>query len=228
MNKRPGLRKRLALELFRSIRKNRAKIHELRTLFWECTLRCNASCLHCGSDCHVSSEHPDMPVEDFLKVIDEITPHVDPHKVMITFTGGEALVRKDIEECGRELNRREYPWGIVSNGLLLNRARLDSLLAAGMHSITISLDGFEEAHNCCQRHRDAGGREGSHLGCRDLRQPEKLQRSNAVQGFSDRVGSQELAYLHHFSGGSGGRDTGVADRRRTIHLGPQIHPPLPR
>ena len=27
MNKRPGLRKRLALELFRSIRKNRAKIH---------------------------------------------------------------------------------------------------------------------------------------------------------------------------------------------------------
>lgn len=60
MNKRPGLRKRLALELFRSIRKNRAKIHELRTLFWECTLRCNASCLHCGSDCHVSSAHPDM------------------------------------------------------------------------------------------------------------------------------------------------------------------------
>lgn len=153
MNKRPGLRKRLALELFRSIRKNRAKIHELRTLFGECTLRCNASCLHCGSDCHVSSEHPDMPVEDFLKVIDEITPHVDPHKVMITFTGGEALVRKDIEECGRELNRREYPWGIVSNGLLLNRARLDSLLAAGMHSITISLDGFEEAHNWLRGNR---------------------------------------------------------------------------
>ena len=153
MNKRPGLRKRLALELFRSIRKNRAKIHELRTLFWECTLRCNASCLHCGSDCHVSSEYPDMPVEDFLKVIDEITPYVDPHKVMITFTGGEALVRKDIEACGRELNRREYPWGIVTNGLLLNRTRLDSLLAAGMHSISISLDGFEEAHNWLRGNR---------------------------------------------------------------------------
>ena len=137
MDKRPNIKKRIALELFRSIKKNRAKLHELRTLFWECTLRCNASCLHCGSDCHVSSEHPDMPVEDFLKVIDEITPHVDPHKVMITFTGGEALVRKDIEECGRELNRREYPWGIVSNGLLLNRARLDSLLAAGMHAIAM-------------------------------------------------------------------------------------------
>ena len=39
MNKRPGLRKRLALELFRSIRKNRAKIHELRTLLWDTLLK---------------------------------------------------------------------------------------------------------------------------------------------------------------------------------------------
>ena len=115
-----GLRKRIGLRLFSDLYAEKIAEHKLRTLFWECTLRCNASCLHCGSDCHVSSAHPDMPVEDFLKVIDEITPHVDPHKVMITFTGGEALVRKDIEACGRELNKREYPWGIVSNGLLLN------------------------------------------------------------------------------------------------------------
>lgn len=93
-----------------------------------------------------------MPIEDFLKVIDGITPHVDPHRVMITFTGGEALVRNDIEQCGIELYRRGYPWGIVSNGLLLSRERLDSLLAAGLHSATISLDGFEEAHNWLRRH----------------------------------------------------------------------------
>lgn len=239
MNKRPGLRKRLALELFRSIRKNRAKIHELRTLFWECTLRCNASCLHCGSDCHVSSAHPDMPVEDFLKVIDEITPHVDPHKVMITFTGGEALVRKDIEACGRELNKREYPWGIVSNGLLLNRTRLDSLLAAGMQlhhhqprrvrrGAQLAQGKPTELRRRCQCHCDAGRREGNRLGRRDLRQSEKLQGPDAAQGFSDRAGSQELAYLHHFSCGPGGRDTGIADRRHTIHLDPQIHPSLPR
>lgn len=152
MNKRPGIRKRLALELFRSIRKNRAKIHELRTLFWECTLRCNVACRHCGSDCHVSSSQPDMPVEDFLKVIDTITPHVDPHQVMITLTGGEALVRKDIEVCGKALYERGYPWGIVSNGLMLTRERLDSLLASGLHAITISLDGFKEAHNWLRRH----------------------------------------------------------------------------
>ena len=152
MDKRPGFRKRIALELFRSIRKNRAKLHELRTLFWECTLRCNASCRHCGSDCHVSAGMKDMPMGDFLKVVDDITPYVEPNKVLVIFTGGEALVRKDIEVCGMELYRRGYPWGIVSNGLLMTRERLDSLLASGLHSATISLDGFEEAHNWLRRH----------------------------------------------------------------------------
>ena len=239
MNKRPGLRKRLALELFRSIRKNRAKIHELRTLFWECTLRCNASCLHCGSDCHVSSAHPDMPVEDFLKVIDEITPHVDPHKVMITFNRREALVRKDIEACGRELNKTR-----ISLGNRLQR------IAAQPHTTGLAIGGRNALHHHQPRrvrrgaqlaqgkppelrrrsqcHCDAGRREGNRLGRRDLRQSEKLQGPDAVQGFSDRAGSQELAYLHHFSCGPGSRDTGITDQRHTIHLDPQIHPSLPR
>ncbi len=152
MNKKPTLRKRLALELFRKIRKNNIQLRNMRTLFWECTLRCNISCRHCGSDCRVVADQPDMPVGDFLKVIDDITPYVQPNKLMIIFTGGEALVRKDIEFCGLELYCRGFPWGIVSNGLMLNRQRLDSLLAAGLHSITISLDGFEEAHNWLRRH----------------------------------------------------------------------------
>lgn len=147
--KKISIRKRLALEIARKIRKDSAP--ELRTLFWECTLRCNAACRHCGSDCKATANSKDMPAEDFLKVIDNLTPHVDTHKTFIIFTGGEALVRKDIEEIGAELNRREYPWGIVTNGFLLNAERLQSLKAAGMHSITISLDGFEEAHDWMRR-----------------------------------------------------------------------------
>jgi len=152
MNKNPSLRKRIGLELFRRMHKNNVQLHELNTLFWECTLRCNISCRHCGSDCRSVANQPDMPVADFLKIIDQITPHVNPNKTMIIFTGGEALVRNDIEECGLELYRRGFPWGLVSNGMALTRKRLDSLLAAGLHSITISLDGFEEAHNWLRRH----------------------------------------------------------------------------
>ena len=147
MNKTPTFRKRIGLEIYRKIRHNNVKLHELNTLFWECTLRCNLSCRHCGSDCRVQSDKKDMPVANFMRVIDEITPHVNPNKTMIIFTGGEALLRKDLEICGKELYDRGFPWGLVSNGMALTPQRLQSLLASGLHSITISFDGFEEAHN---------------------------------------------------------------------------------
>ena len=147
-----SVKQRFGLELQHSLRKTNEQLHPLRTLFWECTLRCNMSCRHCGSDCKMAPAVPDMPAADFLKVIDTITPHVDPHKVFIIFTGGEALLRPDLEEVGLELYRREYPWGVVTNGFLLDEKRLQSLLASGMHSITVSLDGFEEQHNWIRRH----------------------------------------------------------------------------
>ena len=147
-----SLRQKVGLELQRSLRHNEAQLHPLRTLFWECTLRCNMSCRHCGSDCKVQPDVKDMPAADFLHVIDSITPHVDTHKVFIIFTGGEALLRPDLEEVGLELYRREYPWGVVTNGFLLDERRLQSLMASGMHSITVSLDGFEEQHNWIRRH----------------------------------------------------------------------------
>mgnify|MGYP002622776498 FL=1 len=145
------VKQRMGLELQRLLRHNEAELHELRTLFWECTLRCNMSCRHCGSDCRVHPEVKDMPAEDFLHVIDTLTPHVDTHKVFVIFTGGEALLRDDLEYVGRELYRREYPWGLVTNGYLLDERRLESLIAAGMHSITVSLDGPEEEHNWMRR-----------------------------------------------------------------------------
>lgn len=150
-----GIKKRLALELYRKYHALEVKEHTLTQLFWECTLRCCLNCKHCGSDCTAKSGVPDMPAEDFLAVIDSLTPHVDPHKVMIIFSGGEPLMRDDLEKVGLALYRREYPWGLVTNGMLLDRARLDALLRAGLHSISISLDGFAEDHNAMRGHPDS-------------------------------------------------------------------------
>lgn len=152
MNNKPSIRQRLGLELFRLEQQQRRERHELHTLFWECTLRCNVNCQHCGSDCRSTAAQADMPREDFLRVIDSITPYVDPHKVFVIFTGGEPLIRQDLETCGRELYQREYPWGIVTNGLALTPQRLESLLCAGLHCATVSLDGPEAAHNWLRRH----------------------------------------------------------------------------
>ena len=142
-----SIKQRLALNLWSRYISNQAKIPELRQLFWESTLRCNLSCRHCGSDCHSTAGLKDMPFEDFLKAIDSITPHVNPNKVLIIISGGEPLVRKDLEQCGLELYRRGFPWGMVSNGLFMTPERFNSLMDSGLRSLTISLDGFEEDHN---------------------------------------------------------------------------------
>jgi radical SAM enzyme (rSAM/lipoprotein system) len=141
------LRKRLALDLF-SIKKSiDAAVHDLRYLFWECTLRCNLSCLHCGSDCLRNASLTDMPLRDFLRVIDSIKDRVDPHKTTIAITGGEPLLRDDLEQCGQELFKRGFPWGIVTNGYAMTRDRYARLLDAGLRSLTISLDGLQASHD---------------------------------------------------------------------------------
>ncbi len=147
-----SLRQRLGLELYRRIKKESIKVHKLRQLFWECTWRCNLSCRHCGSDCKSSATIPDMPAEDFLKVIDSLMPHVNPNHVNIVITGGEPLLRKDLEYVGRQLYDRGFPWGFVSNGLALTPGRFQSLRRAGLHAMTISLDGLEDDHNWMRCH----------------------------------------------------------------------------
>lgn len=156
---RPGLRKRLGLRLFADLYRERVAAHRLDTLFWECTLRCNLACRHCGSDCSTNPALPDMPLADFLKVLDEeITPHVNPREVLIILSGGEVLMREDLEQAGMEITRRGYPWGMVSNGLALTEERLAQLVKAGMKSLSISLDGFEEEHNYVRGNRQSFAR----------------------------------------------------------------------
>ncbi len=142
-----SLRQRIALELNRKLKNVRRREHVLRQLFWECTWRCNLSCRHCGSDCKMSSNVADMPAEDFLAAVDTLRGHVNPHQVSIVITGGEPLVRNDLEAVGVQLYQRGFPWGIVTNGILLTDERLQSLRRAGIHNITVSLDGLEKTHN---------------------------------------------------------------------------------
>ena len=134
-----SLRKKFALELWRQQEKIIRQEHPLKQLFWECTLRCDLKCRHCGSDCKMKSESQDMPKEDFLRVLDGIAKKVDPHKVFVIISGGEPLMRHDIEECGRAIYEKGFPWGMVTNALHLTPLRWQGLLKAGIHSLAISL-----------------------------------------------------------------------------------------
>jgi radical SAM enzyme (rSAM/lipoprotein system) len=140
-------------KLFRRFKKNEAKIHELNYLFWECTMRCNLNCLHCGSDCSKDSKSEDMPIADFLSALDTI--EIKPDKFMVVLTGGEPLMRKDIEQCGREIRKHGARWSMVTNGYLYDQEKHNALLNAGMGALTISLDGLEENHNWLRNNKNS-------------------------------------------------------------------------
>jgi len=131
--------------IFHWFRKSETSNHELNYLFWECTSRCNLNCLHCGSDCSKNGKVADMPLKDFLTALDSI--ETKPDNFQVVLTGGEPLLRNDIELCGREIRKRGVRWSMVTNGYLYDRQRHISLLNAGLGALTISLDGLEESHN---------------------------------------------------------------------------------
>ncbi|MBP5693488.1 MAG: TIGR04133 family radical SAM/SPASM protein [Bacteroidales bacterium] len=151
----------LACEAERKIRHIDIKEHKLKQLFWECTLSCNLHCRHCGSDCKVLPSAMSMKAEDFLKVLDSVKAYCekvgdDPGHILVILTGGEPLMRKDLEECGRKIIQKGFPWGMVTNGFAMTPERFRRLMASGLHSMTVSLDGLKESHDWMW------GREGSY------------------------------------------------------------------
>lgn len=141
------LRHRLALDIHNALQKDVRRHHPLEQLFWECTLRCNLACRHCGSDCTACATAPDMPLEDFLRVLDDVNAHCEPHSVFVIVTGGEPLMRPDLEACGRAIYEKGFAWGMVTNGFALTQERFDALLHSGLGSATVSLDGLQVNHD---------------------------------------------------------------------------------
>ncbi len=137
----------LKRNLYRQFIKNETALHELRYLFWECTLRCNLNCLHCGSDCYASSEINDMEADIFLEQAKIISKEFNPGAITVVITGGEPLMRKDIEYVGRELKNMGFRWSLVTNGYMYTQQRHKRLIEAGIGAVTLSFDGLEQTHN---------------------------------------------------------------------------------
>jgi len=135
--------------IYRAYKELETREHRLLYLFFELTRRCNLACLHCGSDCERAPSMREMTLETWVSVMDYVKARWDP---FIVITGGEPLVRKDLGEITAALKERGLDWGMVTNGFDLDAARLSMLVANGLSSMTISLDGDRERHTYIRRH----------------------------------------------------------------------------
>ncbi len=138
---------------FYNWKKKEYKKHPLRALFFEVTLRCNARCEHCGSSCGDIVQKDEITKEEIEKVLEEIITvgHKDPRTIMINITGGEPLVRKDLFEIMDYANKLGYPWGMTTNGMLIDEKVVKKMEETNMGSISVSLDGLKETHESFRR-----------------------------------------------------------------------------
>lgn len=119
---------------------------DLTYLFWECTLRCNLRCLHCGSSCEAASPIPELDTAQIRAVLDTIAEDFDASRIFVSITGGEPLMRKDLAAVVAHMTKVGLRSCIVTNGVLLSDRRAEELYDAGMRTITVSVDGLAREH----------------------------------------------------------------------------------
>jgi radical SAM protein with 4Fe4S-binding SPASM domain len=142
-------RKVQALESFIDRKEHLKKITPLQYLFWEATLRCNLSCLHCGSDClrDDASQDREIDADTIKRELRSIALQYPPEQITFAIIGGEPLLREDIIDTGAYAAGLGYNWGITTNGMLLDRDMIQRLKDARLKTISVSLDGVEADHD---------------------------------------------------------------------------------
>lgn len=126
---------------------NQRKTHPLNFIFWESTLRCCLHCRHCGLSCGDKVVPDELTAETVKKVFYDIAEKSDPAKIMIGVTGGEPLLRADLFEIMSYATKLGFPWGMVTNGFLINEKMIEKMKYSGMRTVAVSLDGLESTHN---------------------------------------------------------------------------------
>jgi MoaA/NifB/PqqE/SkfB family radical SAM enzyme len=105
------------------------------------TSACNLSCRMCSI--WRDPERRSLAYEQAARLIDAVTPGC----CYFSFSGGEPLLVPEIERMIAYAAARIPYVHLVSNGLLVDSERCRRLSAAGLHEISISLDGEASWHD---------------------------------------------------------------------------------
>lgn len=99
--------------------------------------RCNLSCAYCNEYDDVSKP---VDTEIMFRRIGQLA---ELGTSIITISGGEPLMHPELESIIAEIRRRGMLAGLITNGYLLSRKRIQSLNEAGLEHLQISIDNVE-------------------------------------------------------------------------------------
>lgn len=118
---------------------------------WNLTRRCNLACAHCyisaGSWQSVEGE---LSTAECHRILDEVL-EVSPAPMLI-LSGGEPLLRHDLEEIAEHASERGATPVVGTNGTRLTAERIQSLMTAGVRGVAVSIDSLDPAYHDRFRH----------------------------------------------------------------------------
>lgn len=119
-------------------------LHDLRISVID---RCNFRCVYCMPKTVFGRDYPFLPrfeLLSFEEIVRVARASVDLGVEKIRLTGGEPLLRRNLERLIEQLVRLPVELTLTTNGSLL-QAKAQGLKDAGLDRVTVSLDGLDDA-----------------------------------------------------------------------------------
>jgi pyrroloquinoline quinone biosynthesis protein E len=112
------------------------------TLVAELSYRCPLSCGYCSNPLELDKHALELDTETWKRVLGEASAL---GILQVNLTGGEPLVRDDLEELVAASRAHDLYTNLITSGVPLPRARLERLRAAGLDSLQLSVQDTDAA-----------------------------------------------------------------------------------
>ena len=106
------------------------------SLVAEITHRCPLHCVYCSNPLELGLAEEELTTEDWLRVLE------GAHAlgvVQLHFSGGEPLLRPDLEALVRRGRELEFYTNLITSGAGLTRERTEALAACGLDNVQLSI-----------------------------------------------------------------------------------------
>src|SRR5207244_1430566 len=104
-------------------------------LLLELTYRCPLHCVYCYNPTNFAHTGPELPTADWIRVLREARAL---GAVQLGLSGGEPLVREDLEPLVAEAHALGFYINLITSGVGMSEARMRALKAAGLDHIQLS------------------------------------------------------------------------------------------
>ncbi len=112
-----------------------------RALIAEITHRCPLHCVYCSNPLEMQRRADEMPAADWISIFEQAAALGILH---LHLTGGEPLARRDLVELVRAGRASGLYSNLITSGVGLDEARLDTLIEAGLDHIQLSFQDVAE------------------------------------------------------------------------------------